>query len=109
MAEGSPCEAESQNKKGGASGLRLPLIRREDVVMFGFKKKKVTEYDPAADWPHLKPHPLRGYTNFGMFEAHSTNPKTGSSNKFMILALDSSDALRVAAEIHGWCVPLPVL
>lgn len=72
--------------------------------MFGFKKKK--EYDPAADWPHLKPHPLRGYTNFGMFEVHGTNPETGRSNKVTVEALDSSDALRIATDVHGLSEPL---
>lgn len=74
--------------------------------MFGLKKRK--EYDPVADWPHLKPHPLRGYTNFGMFEVLGKNPKTGRSNKVTVEALDITDALRVATNIHRLTEPLTV-
>jgi hypothetical protein len=63
--------------------------------MFGFGKKKSKEYDPMAisgiGIP-TSPHPLRGWTNFGMFEVHGLNPSTGRENKRTLEALTSADA-----------------
>ncbi len=71
--------------------------------MFWFGKKK--EIDPVKDWPRNEPHPLRGFTNFGRFEVRGVNPKTGRKKKVVVDALNTADALRVAAEVHGLSEP----
>lgn len=78
--------------------------------MFGFLKKKDKEYDPTA-LPGIgiptSPHPLRGWTNLGMFEVHGVNSKTGRENKRTFEALTASDAMRKAI-VEGLIEPITV-
>ena len=81
-----------------------------------FKKKQKPEPEPVVIAPSadLKPHfahPLRGWTNVGLYEVHGVNPKTGRSNKKMIEALSEGQAIAAAAAtglsdpITVWEVP----
>ena len=53
-------------------------------------------------------HPLRGYTNFGIFEVHGKNPETGRQNKRTIEALTDQDAIDQAKEVFGLVDPITV-
>ena len=60
--------------------------------MFLFRKKKTVK---PLSLPK-SPHPLRGWTNFGVFEVHGVNPSTGRQNKRIIEALTVEDAISKA-------------
>lgn len=77
--------------------------------MFGFiKKKEPKEYNPLSPFGFpSSPHPLRGWTNFGMFEVHGMNPDTGRENKKIVEALTSSHAREQAASM-GLAEPISV-
>lgn len=53
------------------------------------------------------PHPLRGWTNLGLFEIHGVNPKTKRSNKKMHECLSETDA-RSWAISQGLVEPIQV-
>ncbi len=78
--------------------------------MFGFLKKKgaVTSPPPPSGVMGLSPHPLRGLTNFGMFEVHGLNPKTGRQNKRIVEALSDQDALERAKRTTDLVEPFTV-
>ncbi len=77
--------------------------------MFGFLKKpaKEKEYNPVSAGMPKAPHPLRGWTNFGMFEVPGLNEKTGRQNKRMVEALTSADAREMALSL-GLSEPITV-
>lgn len=60
--------------------------------MFLFRKNKSTH---PLRLPNA-PHPLRGWTNFGLFEVRGLNPATGRQNKRIIEALTVDDAVSKA-------------
>lgn len=72
--------------------------------MFLFRKKKSVQ---PLSLPK-SPHPLRGWTNFGMFEVHGVNPTTGRKNKRMIEALTADDALSKARLVENLSDPITV-
>lgn len=82
-----------------------PLCLRRCIV-FLFGKKKAPEVVSPLRLPK-SPHPLRGWTNFGLYEAHGTNPKTSRSNKKMVEALDEAGAV-AAALTAGLAEPVSV-
>lgn len=61
----------------------------------------IAKYDPmnAKFFARHEPHPLRGYSNFGTFEIHGLNPKTGRQNKKVIEALTHEEAIAAAAGL----------
>lgn len=70
--------------------------------MFLFHKKK-----PGQSFPFPKsPHPLRGWTNFGLFEVHGINPSTGRQNKRIIEALTLDDAIAKARLVENLLEPI---
>lgn len=75
--------------------------------MFLFGKKKAPETASSLRLPK-HPHPLRGWTNFGMYEVHGVNPRTGRSNKKKVEALDEVGA-RNAAVAAGLTEPFTIL
>lgn len=70
--------------------------------MFLFHKKK--SFQPLS-LPN-SPHPLRGWTNFGLFEVHGVNPSTGRQNKRIIEALTVDDALSKARLVENLLDPI---
>lgn len=74
--------------------------------MFLFGKKKKPEAESPLRLPG-SPHPLRGWTNMGLYEAHGLNARTGRSNKKMVEALDEAGA-RTAALAAGLSEPITV-
>ena len=74
--------------------------------MFLFGKKKAPEAVSPFRLPSA-PHPLRGWTNMGLYEAHGMNARTGRSNKKMVEALDEAGA-RAAALAAGLSEPVTV-
>lgn len=74
--------------------------------MFLFGKKKTPEAGSPLRLP-VSPHPLRGWTNMGLYEAHGLNARTGRSNKKVVEALDETGA-RAAALAAGLSEPITV-
>ena len=74
--------------------------------MFLFGKKKAPEAGSPLRLPK-SPHPLRGWTNFGTYEVHGPNARTGRSNKKTVDALDDAGA-RAAALAAGLAEPITV-
>lgn len=72
--------------------------------MFLFRKNK-----PVQPFSLPKsPHPLRGWTNFGLFKVHGQNPSTGRQNKRIIEALTADDALSKARLVEKLLDPITV-
>lgn len=74
--------------------------------MLWFKKKE-TNPRSVTGMP-VSQHPLRGYTNFGIYEIRGTNPKTKRQSKKFLEALTSDDALDRAKRIEGLADPITV-
>lgn len=74
--------------------------------MFLFGKKKAQDAESLLRLPK-SPHPLRGWTNFGLYEVHGLNTQTGRSNKKKVEALDEAGA-RSAALAAGLSEPITV-
>ena len=74
--------------------------------MFLFGKKKTPEAGSTLRLPK-SPHPLRGWTNFGLYEVHGLNAQTGRSNKKKVDALDEAGA-KAAALAAGLSEPITV-
>lgn len=92
-------------KKEGACPFRIGShLLSQEVSMFLFGKKKP---EAVASRLPRSPHPLRGWTNFGLYEAHGVNPRTGRSNKKTVEALDEAGA-RAAALAAGLSEPITV-
>lgn len=62
-----------------------------------FKKKPVV---PSPVTPPARPHPLRGWTNFGVYEVRGINPKTGRQNKKRVEAVDEAGAVALAGLLE---------
>lgn len=71
--------------------------------LFSPKKPK----DPPLDRLPSTPHPLRGWTNLGLYEVHGINPKTKRSNKRHYEAF-TEDHARVQALSDGLVEPITV-
>lgn len=70
--------------------------------MFLFRKKKTVN---PLSLPK-SPRPLRGWTNFGMFEVHGINPSSGRQNKRIIEALTVEDAISKARSVEKLLDPI---
>lgn len=55
---------------------------------------------------HVKPHPLRGFMNLGMFKVTGKNFETGRMNTKTIYAPDQARAIQMAASEFGLIDPL---
>lgn len=98
-------------KKGELPGVGSSSFRWRCILLFGLFKIKpkpepVVLAPSAENKPHFA-HPLRGWTNVGLYEVHGVNPKTGRSNKKMIEALSEGQAV-AAAVAAGLADPITV-
>lgn len=55
---------------------------------------------------HVKPHPLRGFMNLGMFKVTGKNFETGRMNTKTVYAPDQARAIQMAASEFGLIDPL---
>lgn len=55
---------------------------------------------------HVKPHPLRGFMNLGMFKVTGKNFETNRMNTKTVYALDQTRAIQMAASGFGLIDPL---
>lgn len=55
---------------------------------------------------HVKPHPLRGFMNLGMFKVTGKNFETGRMNTKTVYALEPAQAIQMAASEFGLVDPL---
>ena len=62
--------------------------------LFNMLKRGLAAPGPGALPAH--PHPLRGWTNMGVYEVRGVNPKTGRQNKKRIEAIDEATAVAQA-------------
>ena len=72
--------------------------------MFLFRKNKSVQPSVLPK----SPHPLRGWTNLGLFEVRGQNPSTGRQNKRIIEALTADDALSKARLVEKLLDPITV-
>jgi len=63
--------------------------------------------DPPQDRVPSKVHPLRGWTNLGLYEIHGINPKTKRKNKRLYEALTENQA-REKALADGLAEPITI-
>lgn len=72
--------------------------------MFLFHKNKSVQPSVLPK----SPHPLRGWTNLGLFEVRGQNPSTGRQNKRIIEALTADDALSKVRLVEKLLDPITV-
>lgn len=79
----------------------IPLL-----IIYGVRKsgRNTPQFAPEA---LPAPHPLRGWTNMGLFEIHGINPKTNRSNKRTCECFSESDA-KAWAFSSGFIEPITV-
>ncbi len=56
----------------------------------------------------IKPHPLRGFMNMGIYEVTGKNPETNRSRTRTCRAVDEAGAVRAAMTEHGLIAPFSV-
>lgn len=80
----------------------IPLL-----VIYGVRKvgRNTPRFSPEA---LPLPHPLRGWTNMGLYEVHGINPKTNRSNKRTCECFSESDA-KAWATSSGLVEPFTIM